>query len=180
MSGQNDAIDFAALMQATQAGDQDAYRRLLEAVQPMLHRYVRRRISSPEATEDICQDALLTVHRVRHTFEAGRPFEPWFYAIARSRLIDHVRRAKRIGLHEVQSETLPETASDQDLPGWDRFLEVLEALPPAQREAFSLLKIDGLSTAEAAEKVGVSVSALKVRAHRAYKSVRRAVLEDGD
>ncbi|MFT4569737.1 MAG: RNA polymerase sigma-70 factor (ECF subfamily) [Hyphomicrobiaceae bacterium] len=170
-------VDYTALMRATQAGDQDAYRELLQAVQPMLFGYLRKRLRSPEAAEDVSQEVLLTMHRVRHTFEPNRPFEPWFFSIARSRLIDHLRRVKRVNAHESSTDVLPEVVDDQAVPDWERFLEVLEILPDGQREAFSLLKIEGLSTVDAAERVGISVSALKVRAHRAYKALKKG-LED--
>lgn len=170
--------DYAGLMLATQGGDPEAYRRLLEAVQPMLFGYLRKRLRSPEAAEDVSQEVLLTMHRVRHTFEPGRPFEPWFFSIARSRLIDHLRKVKRVSANEYSTDVLPEVSEDQALPDWARFMEVLEILPEAQREAFSLLKIEGLSTVEAAEKVGISVSALKVRAHRAYNTLKKGLLEE--
>ncbi len=175
-----DAPDLGALMVAAQQGDRDAYDELLAAAQKMVLRYARRRIRSEEAAEDIAQDVLLTMHRVRHTFEPGRPFEPWMYAIARSRLIDYVRRNKRVRGHEVQTEVVPDVAEDTAEPGWDRLLEILDGLPASQREAFAMLKIEGLSTTEAAERAGVSVSALKVRAHRAYTVVKRSVLEEDE
>jgi RNA polymerase sigma factor (sigma-70 family) len=163
-------------MLAAQAGDQDAYRSLLDALMPLLRAYVKRRIRDEEAVSDICQDVLLTMHRVRHTFEPGRAFEPWFYAIARSRFIDHLRRRRRRGDLEVPDEALPEIAGEPPAAGWREFLELLDGLPESQREAFSMLKLDGLSVEEAAERAGVTPSALKVRAHRAYGVLRRGLL----
>jgi RNA polymerase sigma-70 factor (ECF subfamily) len=163
-------------MLAAQTGDQDAYRTLLEKVQPLLASYVKRRLRDEEAVADVCQDVLLTMHRVRHTFEPGRAFEPWFYAIARSRFIDHLRRRRRRGDLEVTSDEGPESIAEAPVAGWDQFLEVLDALPAAQRDAFSMLKIEGLSVEEAAERAGVTASALKVRAHRAYGALRRALV----
>ena len=168
--------DFAALMLAAQAGDQDAYRCLLEGLQPLLHAYVKRRLRDEEAVADVCQEVLLTMHRVRHTFEPGRAFEPWFYAIARSRFIDHLRRRRRRGDLEVAGDDSPETVAEEQPVGWHQFLELLESLPASQREAFSMLKIEGLSVEEAASRAGVTTSALKVRAHRAYGALRRALL----
>lgn len=166
--------DFAVWMLAAQAGDQDAYRSLLEAVQPLLRSYLKRRLRDEEAVADICQDVLLTMHRVRHTFEPGRAFEPWFYSIARSRFIDHLRRRRRRG--DLETDESPETVAEQQSFGWEQFLELLERLPAAQREAFAMLKLEGLSVEEAAGRAGVTPSALKVRAHRAYGALRQALL----
>lgn len=168
--------DFSALMLAAQGGDQDAYRELLERLQPLLRSYVARRLRDDEAVRDVCQDVLLTMHRVRHTFEPGRAFEPWFYAIARSRFIDHLRSRRRRGDLEVSGDDAPEVVAEQVPASWETFLELLETLPESQREAFSMLKIEGLSVEEAAARAGVSISALKVRAHRAYGALRRGLL----
>ncbi len=168
-------------MRAAQAGDEEAYRLLLQAIQPVVYRYLRRRLSSDAAAEDVSQEVLLTIHRVRHTYEPLRPFEPWMYSIAKSRLIDHLRKEKRLRNWQVSVDFLPEKPAEQPFgPGSDRLQEALEALPESQREAFTLLKIDGLTTEEAAERVGVSVSALKVRAHRAYKALKSAIVSDGE
>jgi RNA polymerase sigma-70 factor, ECF subfamily len=168
--------DFAARMLAAQAGDQDTYRSLLEDLQPLLHSYLKRRLRDEEAVADVCQDVLLTMHRVRHTFEPGRAFEPWFYSIARSRFIDHLRRRRRRGDLEVASEEGPESVAQQQAFGWEQFLELLESLPSAQREAFAMLKLEGLTVEEASARAGVTPGALKVRAHRAYSTLRRALL----
>lgn len=168
--------DYAALMLAAQGGDQQAYRALLEALEPELRAYLKRRLRDEEAVADVCQEVLLTMHRVRHTFEAGRAFEPWFYAIARSRFIDHLRRRRRRGDLETHEDHAPESVAEEPVFGWSRFLELLERLPASQREAFSMLKLEGLSVEEAAGRAGVTPSALKVRAHRAYGALRQALL----
>lgn len=169
--------ELADWMAAAQKGDERSYQLLLESVQPMVFRYVRRRLNSESAAEDVCQDVLLTVHRARHTYEPGRPFEPWLFAIARTRLIDHLRKERRIGASEVMMDTLPEIPQAPGETTADTVFEVLERLPPAQREAFAMLKLEGLSTEEAAERAGVTVSALKVRAHRAYTAIKKAFME---
>lgn len=163
-------------MLAAQGGDQEAYRCLLDGVQPLIHRYLKRRLRDEEAVADVAQDILLTLHRVRHTFEPGRTFEPWLYSIARSRFIDHLRRRRRRGDLEVCEEDSPEAVANGQTAGWEQVLELLESLPETQREAFALLQLEGLSVEEASQRAGVTVSALKVRAHRAYGALRRALL----
>lgn len=176
MSGREPPL--SELMKAAQGGDQDAYRRLLETIQPVVFRYARRRVDSDAAAEDICQEVLLTMHRVRHTYEPRRSFEPWMYSIARSRVIDHLRKARRVSAAEVLMEVLPEVPQATGETSGESALEILERLPASQREAFVMVKIEGLSTREAAERAGVTVSALKVRAHRAYNALKKALLPD--
>jgi RNA polymerase sigma-70 factor (ECF subfamily) len=172
---------LGAWMAAAQRGDHDAYRDLLDAVQPMILGYLRRRIESEVAAEDVTQDVLLTMHRVRHTYDPERPFEPWLFAIARSRLIDHLRRRRRVSAIEVLTDSVPEMAATPAAEtAGDAAFEILDRLPATQREAFAMLKLEGLTTEEAARRAGVSVSALKVRAHRAYKALRKALAAQSD
>ena len=175
-----EGASLAELMTAAQQGDQDAYRQLLEGIQPIVYGYVRRRLRSHETAEDVSQEVLMTVHRVRHTYDPDRPFELWLFAIARSRLIDHLRRARRLTAYEVVMDDPPEIPQAPAQWQATSMLEILDRIPAGQREAFSMLKIEGLSTEEAAARAGISVSALKVRAHRAYKTIKKSLSSDDD
>ena len=85
------------LMQAAQAGDVQAYARLLKGITPRVHGMVRRqRQFLPAADiEDLVQDVLISLHAVRATYDPGRPFMPWLMAITRNRLADGARRYVR-------------------------------------------------------------------------------------
>ena len=78
---------WAAWMRAAQAGDARAYEQLLRAIAPFLRSLARRYCRDPDRREDVVQEVLLTVHRVRHTWDPGRPFSPWLAAIAARRAI---------------------------------------------------------------------------------------------
>ena len=161
----------ARWMERALAGDRDAYRMLLGDIQADITRFVRRRVHDAQEVEDIVQDVLLVIHRARHTYDPARPFEPWMYAIARNTTIDHGRRRSTRGKREVLTEELPEVAAGaetSDAP----LTAALARLPPNQRDAFSMLKIEGLSVDDAAKRAGVSPGTLRVRAHRAYRSVK--------
>ena len=137
----------------------------------------------PELAEDVVQDVLLTVHRIRHTWDPHRPFSPWLAAITARRGIDRIRRDSRIARFEVSDEPAYETfaapATNHE-SGALRALEAIEpllaALPERQRRALEAVKIRGLSVAEAARESGQSVGALKVNVHRAVKALRRLVV----
>jgi RNA polymerase sigma-70 factor, ECF subfamily len=173
---------WAALMRAAQAGDARAYDRLLRSVAPFLRSLARRYGSSAANVEDVVQDVLLTVHRVRHTWDPGRPFSPWLAAIAARRSIDLLRRQSRIARHEQQDELALETfaapAANTETGALHAATEIeplLAALPPRQLQALEALKLQGLSLSEAAARSGQSVAALKVNMHRAVKTLRRLV-----
>jgi RNA polymerase sigma-70 factor (ECF subfamily) len=168
------------LMAAAQDGDRAAYERLLREIAPFLRTLVSRQQRTPDRVEEVVQEVLLTVHRVRHTYDPARPFRPWLAAIARRRSIDALRRRLRTHAHEVFDETAYETFAD---PAANRPMEVSAAteglgeaiagLSPPQREAVELLKLRELSLAEASSVSGRSIAALKVNVHRAIKSLRK-------
>jgi RNA polymerase sigma-70 factor (ECF subfamily) len=169
-------------MQAAQAGDAAAYRALLSAIQPRIRSIVRAKIREEAAAEDVVQNSLLSIHRGRRTYRAERPFGPWMRAIVRNSIIDHFRDRKRKGDREV--ELIPEEWADERGPGVDpenaaplapELADALAALPEGQREAVTLVQVEGLSVAEAALRAGVSTAALKVRAHRGYRALRKAL-----
>jgi len=166
-------------MALVQGGDQAAYGALLDDVMPLLRAFLRRRVTNVNEIDDILQDVLLSVHRARHTYDPGRPLEPWLFAIARNVTIDHARRAISRSAWEIVVDDLPDAPADAAGDATPRLEEVLAKLPPAQRRAFEMLKIEGLSVEIAAARAGTSPGALKVRAHRAYKAVR-ALLGGGD
>lgn len=163
---------FATLMVRAQDGDRDAFRTLLEKITPMLKAFLRKRISDPAEVDDVCQEILLALYESRHTYQPDRPLEPWLFAIARNISLDWVRRTWERGRREDLVESPPQS------PAWmggelsRRLREGLQRMPAAHREPFTMLKFEGLSVAEAARKAGVTVGALRVRAHRAYEALK--------
>src|SRR5215207_5875635 len=91
-------------MTRAQAGDRQAYEDLLRALSVVARGFVRRRVGWAEWIEDVVQEALLTVHRARQTYDPARPFAPWFYAILNSRLIDALRDHRRVRSRELIDE----------------------------------------------------------------------------
>ncbi len=180
-SEQQEAL-WARLMRAAQAGDTRCYEQLLRAVTPFIRNLTRRYCRDADLAEDVVQDVLLTVHRIRHTWDPQRPFSPWLAAIAARRGIDRIRRVSRIARHEVSDEGAVETfaaPAANNESGAVRAAEAIEpllaALPERQRQALEAVKLRGLSVAQAALESGQSVGALKVNVHRAVRALRKLV-----
>ena len=166
----------ARLMQQLQQGDADACRELFDSIGPSLTYFLKRRVADPQELEDVYQEVFMAVFEARHTYEVGRPFEPWLFAIARNIAVDYSRRRwTRAHWEELVAEP-PEQRADTSNTAAPELSAVLAQLPRDQREAFSMLKLDGLSVDAAAARAGISVGALKVRAHRAYKSLKRLIV----
>jgi RNA polymerase sigma-70 factor, ECF subfamily len=172
-------------MARAQDGDGEAYRRLLGDIAPYLRALARRNHRDPGDVEDTVQDVLLTVHAIRHTYDPHRPFGPWLVAIAKRRIIDRLRsqgrhRAREVAL-DLEHETFraPETNLGEE--DWNKRVlsDAIEKLPPGQREAVRLLKLQEMSLQQAAAASGMSVAALKVAMHRALKNLRKMLAQSG-
>ncbi len=176
--------DWERLLAAAQHGDAVAYRAFLKEIIPFVRTIARRRCWSPDMIEDVVQDVLLTVHRVRHTYQPERPVEPWLAAIVVRRSIDATRKRGRIGGQEVYNEAAYETFADPDakdpLDGdISRTLaRMTEGLPRGQKEAIELVKIKEMTLAEASLASGQSIASLKVNIHRAMKKLRLNLVKD--
>lgn len=169
------------LLAAAQGGDARAYRTFLQAILPFARAIARRHGRSDDAVEEIVQDALLTLHRVRHTYEPGRPLKPWVAAIVSRRAIDWGRKHDRVAARETFDPQAYETFADplankdEARAASDSVKRMMAALAPKQREAIELVKLKELSLKDASAASGQSVAALKVNVHRAIKRLRRAI-----
>ncbi len=177
-------MDLAAEMRAAQAGDKQAYARVLRACVPLIAASARRHGVRPDRVDDVVQDTLVTIHRALPTYDPARPFQPWLRAIAQRRSIDSLRLHGRHGAREVQDEIAYLAQAE---PGADaetqvarqadatRLRAAVATLPPLQRQAVELLALSERSLDEAALETGRSKSALKVNLHRALRALRGRV-----
>ncbi len=170
--------EWGALLVAAQRGDARAYRDFLRAILPFARALARHKCFAEEAIEDVVQEALLTVHRVRATYEPGRAVKPWLATIVTRRAIDANRRRGQIERRELSDpeayETFADPAANKDNAA-DSAAEVaaiVAGLTPKQKEAVELVKLRELSLAEASAASGQSVGSLKVNVHRALKQLR--------
>jgi RNA polymerase sigma-70 factor (ECF subfamily) len=170
-------VEWSIFMARAQSGDAQAYQRLLMEITPYLRTLVGRHHRVPQDVEDTVQDILLTIHSVRNIYDPSRPFTPWLVAIARRRIIDRLRKQGRTSAHEIpleddHAEIGNDGSAAEDRAEGRRLREAVKKLPPAQREAVTLLKLEEMSLREASEKTGMSIVSLKVSTHRALKSLR--------
>ena len=173
--------DLHALMSSALAGDKRAYQTFLGEVAAGLRVFIRRRLFvGPDEAEDIVQEVLLAIHTKRHTYDVSQPVTPWIYAIARFKLVDHLRKLGRRGVQvPVEDEIGLFAESDHEAGAVKRDIErLLDKLPRKQRESIRMVKLQELSVREAAEKASMSESDVKVSVHRGLKTLARLVAED--
>jgi RNA polymerase sigma-70 factor (ECF subfamily) len=167
-------------------GDDRAFRTVFAELRPRLFAFLRRLSGSVGAADDLVQETFLRMHRARGSFGRGARAVPWAYAIARNVAIDHFRSSRaRAGLEAmVPGETIPEPVAgpEANAEGLTSALETarivereLGRMTLARREAFVLLRYEGLSVREAAQILGATEGAVKLRAFHAYAAIRDAL-----
>jgi len=181
MSVSSNEPELRALMVAGLSGDAAAHRALLERLSSQLRGFYKGRLSrvgrGPVEAEDLVQEALIAIHTRRHTYDPSQPFTPWVYAIARYKFLDYLRRAYA-SLKDLPIEDVSEITSPDDHGQVESSLDLdrlMAGLPSKVRDAIQAVKLDGLSVSEAAERVGMSESNVKVSVHRGFKAMARLI-----
>jgi RNA polymerase sigma factor (sigma-70 family) len=175
------------LMLAFAQGDAGAFDRLYARHKGTVFRFISRSLPTRADAEEIFQEVWMKAIEARARYEPRAKFTTWIYAIAHNRLVD-LWRKKGIAL-------VPMDGGDDERPAIDppgdpanepyaqvagreamaRFAAALEALPPAQREAFLLKEEAEMSIAEIAQATGADVEAVKSRVRYATAKLREAI-----
>jgi RNA polymerase sigma-70 factor, ECF subfamily len=179
-SAQRAFVDLDRWMERYQQADPEAPAALVAALSPALLRFFRSQVANREQADDLLQDTWLRIHRVRHTYRPGEPVLPWIYAIARRVRVDGYRKTRRITMHETTMAVLPERPA-QGQPGntLPAFETLVAALPEAQQEVITMLKMGGLSLEDVARATSSTVGAVKQKAHRGYERLRKLLCTAG-
>jgi RNA polymerase sigma-70 factor (ECF subfamily) len=161
-----------ALMCEALAGNGASYRVLLDRLSGHLRSYFARRLGSAPDVEDLVQETLTAVHVRRATYEPDRPLTPWLYAIARYKLIDHLRRQRLRPAVPIDEAEFLSTGDHGDAVAAQLDVErMLDGLPQRSRTLIRQVKIEGQSVAAAAAQSGLTPSAAKVTIHRGLKTL---------
>lgn len=176
-----EALDapLKALMVRGLGGDAAAHAELLSRMAALLRRFFARKIGNNDADlEDLVQETLLAIHLKRETWDPAQSFSGWAYAIARYRLIDLYRRRRVRRNEPIESAEALFAEEDSDAAAGADVERLLAELPERQRMVLKAVKLEELSTAEAAMRTGMSESAVKVSVHRSLKTLMRRVRDE--
>jgi RNA polymerase sigma-70 factor, ECF subfamily len=173
--------DLEGLMACYQQGDFAAATALIHRLSPQLHRFFVVQLASRQDADDLLQETWLRIHQVRHTYRAGEPVLPWFYAIARHIRVDHYRKARRTAVREQRLDEMPAVAAvpPAEAGGTPDLEALLAPLPQSQREVIHMLKVAGMSLEEVARATSSSIGSVKQKAHRAYERLRERLSGTG-
>ena len=177
-----DGAEDLALIRKIRRGDTGAYDRLVR-------RYLKRAMAiaweftgNQQDAEDVVQDSFRRLLDGLPRYDERRPFRPWFFTILRNTARDAIERRERLVLMHV-SETLPEAgvspleaaiASDRR----DRLVAALERLSEMQRQCFRLCAMEGLTSAETGDALGIKEETVRTHVFRARRGLSRILIDD--
>ncbi|WP_309894832.1 RNA polymerase sigma factor [Archangium sp.] len=163
------------LMERFCDGEQDAFETLFARHAGRVQGFLARMVRDGPLAEDLLQTTFLSVVRARGRFDRGTRFTPWLLTIAANAARDALRRRRHVEALSEDNGSEPASAPPAvGDPAMRKHLEdAFQQLPPDQREAVILSKIEGWSFEEIATMRGISVGAARVRAHRGYEKLRQ-------
>ncbi|HSM36393.1 MAG TPA: RNA polymerase sigma factor [Longimicrobiales bacterium] len=178
----NEASD-GDLVARVRAGDSDSYGELIRRHQGGLFHHAAGMTRDADAAQDLVQDAFIVAYRRLGECRDPERFGLWVFRILRNRALDHVKNIRR---RSVPIETA-NLAAPKDNPGAsahraelrEKLGAALNELTAEMRDAFLMKHMEGRSYEEMAELADASVSAMKMRVHRARDALREALLEMG-
>jgi RNA polymerase sigma-70 factor (ECF subfamily) len=175
------------LMLAYREGDAGAFEELYRRHKGGLFRFVLRSVRERALAEELYQEIWMRAIEARGRYQVQARFSTWLYTIAHNRLVDHWRKRglNLVALDAEDPAADPPAAPDAEpqriveaKQGLARFVRALEALPPAQREAFLLHEEAGMGAAEIARATGTNEEAAKSRLRYAIAKLKQA-MDDG-
>jgi RNA polymerase sigma-70 factor (ECF subfamily) len=180
-----------SLIDRAKAGDARAMDQVLAKYERQIYRFGLRMCGNEDDARDVLQETLLSAFKNLSTFRGDAQLSTWLYQVARSFCLKQRRLHEGEPRHHVDvatAEVRKVATTDLEPDGRTHGRQVGEVLQAAMgalkdefREALVLRDVEGLSTEEAAEVVGIEVGALKTRLHRARMQLKQnlaAVLDD--
>ena len=167
---------WAPAMRAALAGDEAAYRRLLEEIGRSVRAMARGAFSRARVgdadIEDVVQETLLAIHLKRGTWDGGPRVAPWVNAIARHKIIDAMRRRGVRRAEPIEDFEAVLAAPEVEDPHTRSDIErVMKQLAPRQRDIVTAISLEGQSIAATAARLSMSEVAVRVALHRALKAL---------
>lgn len=167
------------LVDATLAGDDNAFAELTRRHKSRVFGVAARFASNAAELEDICQDVFVQAYFKLRQYRRDSPFEHWLLRITTHKCYDYLRKRRRSGdlvsvdamLESGYEPSAPESAAPH--PDLERLHAALAQLSPKERLVITLLELEERSIQEIADFTGWSAGNVKVRAFRARAALRK-------
>ena len=178
------SLDMVALVERAKSGDREAFDRLVRVTHSDAYALALRLTGSTEDARDVVQEAYLRAYRSVGRFRGEALFSTWLYRIVANCAATHVGRRQlhrhdHLGAHDDVVDTRPDNdpTLQSDLAALRENLDAaIRDLPPRLRSVVVLRDMYDLPHEAIAKELGISVTAAKVRLHRARRRLREQVL----
>jgi RNA polymerase sigma-70 factor (ECF subfamily) len=177
------SVPDEALVARAQEEDERAFGELIERYETKVYSLALKMLRNPEDAEDVLQDTFLRAYRGLKSFKGHSTFSTWIYRITANSALMKLRKKQ---LPTVSIEDADERETPINIADWapgpveqllnqetqEAMADAIEALPAEFRQVFVLRDVEGLSNADVAEILDLSVAAVKSRLHRARLKIR--------
>lgn len=167
------------------AGEEDAFREIVERYKNALYAFLRRFLNRQDLVEDAFQETFLQLYASKDSFDLERPLRPWLFTIAANKARDALRKQQRQATTSIGTMSDPEEVSIDDvlntLSSYDvtpldelnrdetasRVRETIASMPDNLREILILAYFDQFSYKQMAQMLGIPIGTVKSRLHTA-------------
>lgn len=174
--------DEAELVEATQAGDAEAFGRLVEAYLDQAYAVAVGIMRSPDAAEDAVQSAFLRALERIDDLRPGSRFGPWFYRVLKTVCLNERRYRGRRSHETIEEELTPSTSDPEDeaflAMRREEVLDALDSLPPMQRMAITLYDLEGYTHREVARILEIEPGTSRAHVHYGRRALRERLAPD--
>lgn len=171
------------LLRDAQAGDERAFATIVRTYEALVFNFVLRLVGDRSLAEDLTQETFIRVYFSLPGFSRRSSFTTWLFQVAKNRALDELRTASRDRRRAVQIEEIArpeaETPPAEVGEAIEAIWRAVEALTDDLRTALLLRDLVGLSYAEIAETLEVTLATVKWRIHRARADVQAALAREG-
>ncbi len=169
--------DDSELLAAIADGDRDAFDELYDRHFPWLHLRLTRRCADPALVEEAVQDTFLTVWKKTGSYRGKGDVGAWVWGIGIRQLLNRMRRRKTPAWHLLVQSDRFVSAEESVLLGTEHgdLAGALDGLSPELRAVVQATVVDGLTTREAGQMLGVPSGTVKTRMMRARQQLREAL-----
>lgn len=159
-----------------QKGDKRAYVHLLKDIEGFIRAVVASGLANEDWVDELTQNVLLSVHKALATYAPDRPFKPWLLAIIKFRRADLLRSYYRKQNDHSRYEDVPDSVlpvTENPTAGEYKDIEAaLADLSDKQRAMLLMMRVEGYTAKEVAQKMEMSESAVKVAVHRMVQKLK--------
>ena len=166
---------------ALKNGHHDAFVEVYNVLHIKIFRFFQKRVGLHDTVKDLTQQCFIRLWQFRHTLSEEHPLEKQVYIIARSLLINHLKKEsthkRLIAVHIQQTEKevqLPASESLFEMSG--ELTAAIDTLPPVRKKVILLKAFEGFSNKEIAEQMSISVKTVEDHVTKAFRHIREVVV----